>query len=296
LSILRKALITGVNGFIGKHLTNAFLRKNWHVTGIGGSHSQKLKHNQFIYLDGGIENLSEQNMKNIDYIFHLGFATNIPNSIEHPVETTKDNIGNMIHLLDLSRKAEVKKFVFVSTGSLYGNNTTPWNEEMSPDPIEPYSWQKLSCEYACLMWMKLYGLPTVILRLFQVFGENQRWDTVIALFWQMKKEGKALTLTNAGSELSPKSLERDFVYVGEVADAFVKAAESKKTGRGEVINIASGKATAIEDIAMIIGDEISWIPKRDYEVVKHQADIIKAKQLLGWVPTIDVLQWLENNV
>ena len=111
----------------------------------------------------------------------------------------------------------------------------------------------------------------------------------------MKKEGKALTLTNAGSELSPKSLERDFVYVGEVVDAFEKAAESKKTGQGEVINIAGGKVTQIEDIARTIGDDIVWIPKRDYEVVRHHADITKAKQLLGWVPEVDVMKWLENN-
>lgn len=291
-----KVLITGVNGFIGNHLIAAFLQKNWHVTGVGGTQASTIEHNRFIYLDGGIKSLSKENIKNIDYIFHLAFTTNIPNSIEYPIETTKENIGNMIRLLDLSCRAEVKKFIFVSSASLYGNNTTPWKEEMTPDPIEPYSWQKLSCEYACRMWMKRYGLPTVILRLFQVFGENQRGDTAIALFWQMKKAGKALTLTNAGSKLSPKSLERDFVYVGDVADALEKAAESKRTGQGEVINIGSGKTTSIEDIAMIIGDNIVWIPKRDYEVEKHQADIIKAKQLLNWNPTIDVLQWLENDV
>ena len=285
-----KALITGVNGFIGNHLTEAFLRKNWYVTGVGGTHAPTIEHDRFLYLDGGIEILLEENINNIDYIFHLAFSTNIPNSIEHPVETTKENIGSTIRLLDLSCKAGIKKFIFASTASLYGNNTIPWQEEMTPDPIEPYSWQKLGCEYACRMWTKRYGLPAVVLRLFQVFGEKQRGDTAIALFWQMKKAGKPLTLTNAGSESSPKSFERDFVYAGDVADAFEKAAESKKTGQGEVINIGSGKATSMEDIAKIIGDKIVWISKRDYEVEKHQADIIKAKQLLGWQPTIDVLQ------
>ena len=100
-----KALITGVNGFIGNHFTEALLQKNWHVTGVGGSDAPTIKHNRFIYFGGGIESLSEENIKNIDYIFHLAFATNIPTSIEHPVETTKENIGNMIQLLHLSCRA-----------------------------------------------------------------------------------------------------------------------------------------------------------------------------------------------
>ncbi len=130
-----RAIITGVNGFIGNHLAEALLQKNWQVTGVGGTHTPTIEHNRFIYLGGGIESLSEENIKNIDYIFHLAFATNIPNSIEQPVKTTKENIGNMIRLLDLSCRAKVKKFVFVSTASLYGNNTAQWKEEITHDHI-----------------------------------------------------------------------------------------------------------------------------------------------------------------
>ena len=294
--IMPRVLITGVNGFIGNHLTETFLRKNWYVTGVGGTHAPTIGHNRFHYLSGGIQSLVEENIYHIDYIFHLAFSTNILNSIEHPVETTEENIGNTIRLLALSCRAGVKKFLLASSASLYGNNMIPWQEEMTPDPIEPYSWQKLACEDACRMWMKRYGMPAVVLRLFQVFGDKQRGDTAIALFSQMKKAGKPLTLTNAGSESSPKSFERDFVYVGDVADAFEKAAVSEKTGQGEVINIGSGKATLMEDIAKVFGDKIVWISKREYEVAKHQAAIIKAKQLLNWQPTIDVLQWLDKNV
>ena len=131
--------------------------------------------------------LEIQDLKDIDYVIHLAFSTNIQNSIKNPVDTTKNNVAMTIKLLSLSSRLKIKKFVFPSTASMYGDNPLPWNENMISDPGEPYSWQKISCEYALKMWYNRYNLPTTILRLFQVFGENQRKDTAIAAFINAKK-------------------------------------------------------------------------------------------------------------
>ena len=212
-----KALVTGVSGFIAPNVVEACLSMGWKTIGVD-IRDCNIKKLNFTFWKKDVRDLTLEDMKDIDYVFHFAFVTNIPNSVEHPLETTRDNIDMTAYILDLATKAKVKKFIYPSTASLYGNMPTPWREnESAPDPIEPYSWQKLSCEYACRMWYKRYGLPTVIFRLFQVFGENQRKDTVLSFFFKAKKEGQPLTLTNAGTDSHPKSLERDFVYSRDVS-------------------------------------------------------------------------------
>ena len=146
------------------------------------------------YVKKNVSDLTEDDLKGIDYIIHLACETNIKNSIEKPVLTTDNNLGITIKLLALATKVKIKKFIFPSTASMYGSNKIPWNEDMISDPGEPYSWQKISIEYALKMWTSRYQLPTTILRLFQVFGENQRKDTAIAAFISQKKNNKPITL------------------------------------------------------------------------------------------------------
>src|SRR3990167_9043820 len=164
---------------------------------------------------------------------------------------------------------------------------------MPPHPIEPYSWQKLSCEYLCKMYSEVYGVPTVILRFFQVFGELQREDTALAAFMRAKQEGKPITLTETTAQSSFKSGQRDFVYAGDLANAVLTVLESDKTGKGEIFNVASGRLHSMEEIAEAIGGEVQWIPKRDYEVEIHHGNIDKLKDL-GWSPKIDVIKWLKR--
>ena len=291
-------LITGASGFIGPHVVEACLSRYWTVDIIDLKEYRNSPRPNGKVCEGDVRSLSPVDLKGIDYIIHLAFVTNIPNSIQHPIETTRDNIEMTVRLLDAATKAGVKKLVFSSTASLYGHNPTPWREDMpsDPDPIEPYSWEKLSCEYLCKMWTKCYGLPTTVLRLFQVFGENQRPDTAMAAFFRAKKEGKPITLTETTAQSTFRSAQRDFVYVKEVAEAFVRALESDKTGKGETINVGTGKVTTIEQIAKAIGGEVVFIPKRGFEVERHEADVTRAKELLGWSPTVDVLKWLEKFV
>jgi UDP-glucuronate 4-epimerase len=292
---MAKVIVTGVAGFIGPHIVEECLRRGWEVVGVDLLPFD-LRAPSFQFLQKDARELTPEELKGTDYIVHLAFVTNIPNSIQHPIETTRDNIEMTTRLLDAATKAGIKKVAFPSTASLFGNNPTPWREEMPPDPIEPYSWQKLSCEYLLRMWTTRYGLPTVILRLFQVFGENQRPDTAMAAFFRARKEGRPITLTETTAQSSFRTGQRDFVYVKEVAEAFARALESPKTGRGEIINVGTGKVTTMEEIAKAIGSQVVFIPKRGFEVERHQADIRRAEELLDWHPHKDVIEWLQEFV
>lgn len=293
---MSKVLITGASGFIAPHLIEECLNEGWQVWGVDRASGCKIKHPNFKFGQKDVRDITLEELKGADYIFHLAFVTNIPNSIQHPLETTYDNIGMTVYLLDLAAKAGVKKFVFPSTASLYGTNPIPWKEDMPPYPLEPYSWQKLACEYACKIWTSRYGLPTTVLRLFQVFGENQRQDSALYAFFKAKKENKPMTLTETTAQSSFRTGQRDFVYVKDVARAFVLAAKTSSTGKGEIINIGTGRVNTIEEVAKAIGGEIIFIPRRGYEVEKHEADITQAKKLLNWEPKVNILDWLREFV
>lgn len=294
---MKRVIITGAAGFIAPHIVQQCLNKGWHVTGIDTKElddESMINHENYQFKKMDLRELKVDNLSNINYIFHLAFITNIPNSITNPLDTTRDNIDMTAYLLKLSTLAEIDKFLFPSTASLYGNNEIPWTEDLSADPIEPYSWQKLSCEYACKMWNTCYGLPTTIFRFFQIFGENQRKDTAISAFIRSKREGVPITLTETTAQSSFRTGRRDFIYVKDLAEAVTIAAESDKTGNGEILNIGSGKATTMEEVADAIGGEVTFIPRRKFEVEAHKADMTKTKKILGWEAKVDILEWLEK--
>ncbi len=290
------ALITGAAGFIGPHIVNEFLNRGWNVKGIDLVECDKfsnIKHNNYSFERKDVRDLVVEDLIGVDYVVHLAFITNIPNSIANPLDTTRDNINMTTHLMDIATKAEIKKFLFPSTASQYGNNPIPWDETMTSDPIEPYSWQKLSCEFACKMWFSCYGLPTTIFRFFQVFGENQRKDTAISAFIRSKREGKPITLVETTAQSSFRTGRRDFIYVKDLAEAVALAAESDKTGMGEILNVGCGEATTMEDVANAIGGDVTFIPRRKFEVEAHLADISKIKGMLGWKPKVSILDWVK---
>ena len=291
-----KIVVSGAAGFIAPHIIEKALSLNWEVIGIDLNEIPYNFGNNFKFLKKDIREIDENDLSNVNFFYHLAFVTNIPNSIKNPIDTTYDNIDMTVKTLDLCQKSKIDKFFFPSTASLYGNNITPWREDMQPDPIEPYSFQKLSCEYACQMWNKCYGLKTTIFRYFQVFGENQRADTVIAKFLKSKKENKPITLVQTTAQSSFKTARRDFIYVKDIADAMIEAAISKKTGYGEVLNIGSGKLTAIEEVANTIGGKVEFIPQRKFEVEEHLADMSKTFEYLNWKPKTNVISWLNNFV
>ena len=290
---MKKVLVTGSSGFIAFHAIENLINSGFKVLGVDIV-EPKNPFKECNYLKKNVIDLTEKDLDGIDYVIHLACDTNIKNSIQNPVQTTNNNLGITVKLLSLSSKKNIKKLIFPSTASMYGNNAIPWKEDMVSDPGEPYSWQKLSIEYALKMWASRYKLPTTILRLFQVFGENQRKDTAIAHFIRQKKEKKPITLIRSSSKSKFKTGRRDWIYVKDIAEAFKLTLLSNETGKGEIINIASGELISVEEIANTVGGEITFLPSRDYEVDDHLADVSKAKKILNWEYKTKVIPWLED--
>jgi UDP-glucose 4-epimerase len=292
---MTKLLVTGAAGFIAPHIIEEALERNWEVLGIDKVEvPKKDRFKKAEYLLKDVRELDKETLSSIDYIAHLAFITNIPNSIAKPVETTYDNIDMTTILLNKAKETEIKKVIFSSTASLYGNNPIPWKEGMQADPIEPYSWQKLSCELLFKMWNIRYGLATSTVRLYQVYGENQRHDTALSKFIKSKKENIPITLTETTAQSSFRTARRDFIYVKDVARAFLETMISKKTGHGEIINIGTGIMTTMEEIANAIGSQITFIPRRSFEVEAHQADMSECYRLIDWKHKTEVISWLKN--
>ena len=288
---MSKVLLTGGSGFISHHIIPALQKRGWEVIvvdkrPIPEGHSRPDK---FIQTD--VFDLESEDLRDIDYVIHTAFTVNIPNSVRHPERTTYQNIDMTMHLLEVCKEAGIKKVLFLSTASLYSHNPTPWTEDMSALPIEPYSWQKLSCEGLFKLYAKEF--TTIIFRLYQVFGEFQRRDSALYAFQVAKKNGKPVNITREMFQATFKTCQRDFIYAGDIANAIVIALDSDKVESGGIYNIASGTIHNMDEIARAIKAEINWIPMRDYEVVKHEGDISKIKSL-GWLPSVDIIKWLEK--
>ncbi len=291
---MKKVLVTGASGFIASHVVPALLKAGYSVTGIDRLPCKKIPPQaNFEFIQKDLADVDS--LEGFDYLIHLSFATNIPKSILDPIGTTYNNLDLGVKTLELAKQAGIKKFLYPSTASLYGSQPTPWKEDLRVYPAEPYSLQKYGLEMFCEYYAK-NGLPTVIFRLFQVFGENQREDTALYKFYMCRKEGKPIPITQTTAQAGFQSAKRDFVYTGDIAQAFIKAIESDKVGAGEIINIASGYTYTMKEVAEIISDKIEFIPKRGFESDEHWADISKAKALLDWKPETDIKVWMKEFV
>ena len=192
---MSKLIVTGAAGFIAPHIIEEALNLNWTVIAVDRIEvEEKINHPNLTYLKIDVNNLTDTHLNGVDYIAHLAFITNIPYCIQNPIETTDENINTSVKLLALATKNKVKKFVYPSTASLYGHNKIPWVESMNIEPIEPYSWHKHSVEKLCKLWNTRYNLKTSVLRLYQVYGENQRKDTALAALSGQKKRANQLHL------------------------------------------------------------------------------------------------------
>jgi len=289
---MEKVLVTGASGFIASHMVPALIKAGHHVVGIDRLPCTLITPSpEFTFIQKDIEEVDS--VEGIDYVIHLAFETSIPGCIKDPVGTTYNNVDLGVKMLELSKKAGVKKFLYPSTASLYGKQNLPWSETMPAFPSEPYSLQKYTME-RYLRYYAENGLPTVIFRLFQVFGEDQRQDQVLAKFFRCRKEGAPIPVTQTAEKNGAGSAKRDFVYAGDIAKAFCMSIASEKVGKGEIINIASGYNYTIREIAEIISDKIESIPRRSFDLDEHLADVTKAKELLGWSATTDVKDWLHT--
>jgi UDP-glucose 4-epimerase len=290
-----KALVTGGAGFIGSYIVRELLEKGYEVTVIDNLYSGKKENipKGVIFHNLDIRNLADIKpiFKDVTYVFHLAAIPSVQLSIENPVETNSVNVDGTLNVLMAAKDAGVKKVIYSTSCTVYGDaKTLPVTERESIKPKSPYGLHKYFGELYMKSFSDLYGLGTVCLRYFNVYGKGQSstgaYASVIAKFLALKKENKKLTIFGDGKQT------RDFISVIDVARANITAALSDKVSKGETINIGTGHAASVKEIANIFGGEIEYAPAR-VEIKDSVADISLAKFLLGWTPKIKLEEGLK---
>ncbi len=293
------SLVTGAAGFIGSNLVDYLLEQGHTVVCVDNESADNdkfhWKHESGMSINVKGDITDYKFMKNVfsgvDYVFHLAAESRLQPAIENPIRAvTKNCVGTTV-MLQCAREVGVKRFIYSSTSSGYGNNPYPNVETQPDDSLNPYSASKVAAEKFCKMYTDLYGLETVILRYFNVFGDRSptkgQYAPVIGIFQRQRDAGEPLTIVGDGSQ------RRDFVHVEDVARANYLAAIMPLRGHvGEVFNVGSGTCYTIQQIADAISYNQIYIDKRSGEMDTTFADITKIGKVIGWKPEIDVLEWL----
>jgi len=294
------SLVTGGAGFIGSNLVDYLLKQGHEVICVDNESAEC--NDKFYWNDKACNIIGDitdyKFMKNlfteVDYVFHLAAESRLQPAIKNPIEAVYKNCVGTTTILQCAREAGVKRFIYSSTSSGYGFNPSPNVETQPDDCLNPYSASKVAAEKFCKMYSDLYGLETVVLRYFNVFGERSptrgQYAPVIGIFDRQKDNNEPLTIVGDGTQ------RRDFIYVGDVAKANLIAAEATidKKYLGQVFNIGSGINYSVQEIADAISDNQTYIPKREGEMETTWSNIEKASEILGWKPEVDVLEWIKK--
>jgi len=303
-------LVTGGAGFIGSNLVDKLLEENHKVAVIDNFSSGKKKNlehhndnnNLIIYERDFCENISDIFKSNdFDAVFHLGAIPRVQYSIDHPDETHKANVDGTFNLLLNCKEHGVKRFVFSSSSSIYGDqDKLPLTESMKPNPMSPYALHKRIGEQYCKVFKDLYNLETVSLRYFNVYGPRQDpngdYACLIPKFIDMISKKESPTINGDGLQT------RDFTYVGDVVKANILAATTNnKDSFGETFNIGAGNNFSVNDITSKIVDNFNngIGPIHGPAVIepKHTlAGIEKSKESLGWVPSVSLDEGMKNTI
>jgi len=312
-----KILVTGAAGFIGSSLLEFFLTKGLYVRAIDNfstglreniddsilEASKKNKKIKFDFIEGDIKNYGDclKSTKGVDVVFHEAALGSVQRSIEKPIDSNSSNVDGTINLLKASLDNKVKRFIYASSSSIYGDSKVlPKSEEMCPNPKSIYAVTKLTAEYYCRLFHDLYGLETVSLRYFNVFGKRQNpgsiYSAVIPKFIKNLLEGKPVVIYGDGKQ------SRDFTYIENVIEANVRAVLSGNEAFGEYFNIACGNRISINGLhsrlAKYTGGKINPVYKEERKGdVKHsEADIQKAKKILKYNPVCGIEEGLKLTV
>tara|TARA_B100000214_G_scaffold327816_1_gene266570 strand:- start:758 stop:1648 length:891 start_codon:yes stop_codon:yes gene_type:complete len=294
------SLVTGGAGFIGSNLVDYLLSKGHQVVCID---NESAECNDKFYWNDKAWNINaditdykvmRNAFTNVDYVFHLAAEARLQPAIKNPIEAVYKNCVGTTTVLQCAREAGVKRVVYSSTSSGYGNNSSPNIETQPDDCLNPYSASKVAAEKFCKMYSDLYGLETVVLRYFNVFGERSptrgQYAPVIGIFQRQRDAGEPLTIVGDGTQ------RRDFIYVGDVARANELAAlmPGVKDHLGQVFNVGSGINYSVQEIADAISDNQTYIPKREGEMETTWSNIEKVNKVIGWKPKVDVLEWIKG--
>jgi len=293
-----KAIVTGGAGFIGSHLVDLLLENNIQVTVIDNfstGRPQNLDHVkgkvELIQADISINGSWTDKFKNIDWVFHVAALADIVPSIQKPDSYFHSNVAGTFNVLQASRDAGAKRFVYAASSSCYGipeKYPTPENSEILPQ--YPYALTKRMGEELVMHWAQVYKLPALSLRFFNVYGPRSRtsgtYGAVFGVFLAQKLAGNPYTVVGDGTQT------RDFTFVTDVANAVYTAAKSDKSG--EIYNVGSGATISVNRIVELLGGEKVYIPKRPGEPDCTFADITKIKKDLNWSPKVSIEEGIKE--
>lgn len=291
-------LVTGGAGFIGTNIVKELLAQGHSVTVIDNYAAGKKEDRMqpgAAYFEGDIrkpEDLDTVCANGFDGIFHLAALPRVLFSVENPLETHKTNVDGTLNVLLAARKHKIKRVIFATSSSAYGSQPTiPFVEDgVIKKPLSPYALHKFIGEEYCRLFADLYGVETVSLCYYNVYGPyldpDGAYALVIGKFLKLKKEGKPLTIRGDGE------MRRDYTHVSDVVRANILAMTKDTVGRGEVLNIGNGNSVSVNELAAMIGGPTIHIPALPGEMDKTEADYTKAKRLLGWEPTVKLVDGL----
>lgn len=302
----KKVLVTGCAGFIGSNIVESLINKNYSVVGLDDLSTgriENLKGLDFKFIRGSINDkkLLMKILPDIDYVLHQAAIPSVFRSIEDPVKSNYSNINGTLNLLVCARDSNVKRVVYASSSSVYGDSKElPKKEALKINPISPYALTKYAGEQYCKLFNDIYGLETISLRYFNVFGPrqdpNSEYSAVIPKFIRLMLDGKRPTIYGDGFT------SRDFTYIENVIEANILCLNAPENSCGEAYNIACGERISlnklVETINEILGSDIK--PKFDKEKpgdIKHSlADISKARKYLNYKPKIFFREGLKKTI
>jgi nucleoside-diphosphate-sugar epimerase len=302
-----KALVIGGAGFIGSHLVERLLHEGHSVRVFDNLSSGKRENLAAVAADVPLvaadvrhaERL-RQEMRGCEVVFHQAAIVSVPYSVEHPQETLDVNLRGTLNVLEAARAAGIRRVVMASSAAVYGEDPAlPKREDMLPSPIAPYGLEKLASEHYLAMWTKLFGLETVALRYFNVFGPRQDpsspYSGVISIFADRILRGSPITIFGDGEQF------RDFVYVANVAEANLLAA-THPAASGRVYNVGCGTRTSLNELARMLARicgrdvEPTYAAPRAGDIRASLADISRARSELSYEPRIGVEDGLRSLV
>lgn len=300
-------LVSGGAGFIGSHLVDKLIERGDSVTVIDDFSSGKEenlschKRNKklFIYRKNICSNLTSIfKKKRFDVVFHFAALSRVQYSIQYPVKTHKVNVEGTLNILSLCKEFKVKKIIFPSSSSVYGEQKIASKEKIKSRPLSPYALQKLICEYYCNLFHALYGLDTVVLRYFNVFGPRQNtegeYGFLIPKFIKLLHAGERPIIYGDGFQT------RDFIYISDAVTATLLAENiSRGNVTGKILNVGSGKGTSVNEVANAIielsNKKITPLFKPPRNEPKHTlANISKIRKELRWEPKMSFREGLKN--
>lgn len=303
---MARYLVTGGAGFIGSHLVDELVRRGQQVRVVDnfstGRRSNVPAHPLVEVEEGDLADrgTAARAVKGCDFVLHQAAIPSVPRSVQDPAGSHRANVNATLEVLIAARDAGVKRLVFAGSSSVYGNTPDlPKHEEMRPRPLSPYALQKLVGEQYCCLFTQLYGLETVTTRYFNVFGPRQQpgspYSGVISLFVEALVDGRRPRIHGDGSQT------RDFTYVGDVVQGVLACCEAPAVA-GEVINVAAGGRVSLLELVSTLARilDTSAVPEfgppREGDVKDSQADIGKARRLLGFEPAAQFEDALRKTV